>query len=300
MRAIGLVGKIAVAMIPFIPKSLLWRIAKRYVAGEDILSAIEQVKRLNSLGIRATIDILGEEVTDREKVKYFLEEYKQLVEKIHTENLNSGISVKPSMLGLRIDEEFMYENFEKLTSAAADASIFVRIDMEDSSATTPTIKLYKKLKERFDNVGVVLQAYLRRTLLDIAELPENSNVRLCKGIYDEPPGIAWQLYESVRANFLASLNKLFSRGFYVGIATHDELLIVESINIIDKLKKSRNDYEFQMLYGVRQKEAFSLVRESHPLRVYVPFGKDWYPYTIRRLRENPEIAGYILRAVIKR
>ena len=203
------------------------------------------------------------------------------------------MSIKPTALGLDLSYELCRENLETVLAEAARYGNFVRIDMEDSATTSDTLRLYRELREDgFDNVGVVLQAYLHRTLDDVRQLADlEPNVRLCKGIYVEPPTIAFTGYEDVRANYVRALDALLEGGAYVGIATHDEWLIGQALERVEGMDTS--DYEFQMLLGVRERRAGELVASGHRLRVYVPFGEHWYQYSLRRLQENPTMAGTI-------
>lgn len=293
----GIINWLLTLFIPLIPKFIVRRVSKRYVAGESLADAIRTVRELNKEGAMCTLDVLGEEVYEKAKAQSFVEEYIRVFDAIQREGLNSNVSIKPTMLGLKISEEFCLENVAKIFETAKRYSNFVRIDMEDHSCTDPTIRIYNEMQKRFGNGGIVFQSYLQRTLADIDNLPkEGGNVRLCKGIYIEPRRIAWKLYETVRANFLYALEKLIQRGIYVGIATHDERLVCGAIALIDKYKLKKEQYEFQMLLGVDPELRRTIIASGHRLRVYVPYGQDWYPYSIRRLRENPEIAAHIIKA----
>jgi proline dehydrogenase len=218
---------------------------------------------------------------------------------IAREKLDSNVSVKPTLLGLKIDEGFCRDNIARIAETARQYGNFLRIDMEDKSTTDATLRIYRDLHARYGNVGCVLQAYMRRTLGDIDDLPEQgASVRLCKGIYIEPRQVAWKGYETVRANFVNALEKLIVRGVYVGIATHDEYLACAASALIDKHGLKRDQYEFQMLLGVDDELRRILLAAGHRLRVYIPYGRDWYPYSMRRLRENPEVARHVLRAFL--
>jgi proline dehydrogenase len=210
--------------------------------------------------------------------------------------------VKLTALGLNLDRDLCRSNLIALVEEAAQFGNFVRIDMEDSSTTSETLALYRSLREEpRDNLGVVLQAALKRTLSDVAALADlRPNVRVCKGIYVEPPELAYQEDETIRLNFLDALDALFDLGSYVGIATHDDWLIGEAVALIERRGLGRDGYEFQMLLGVRPELGDELVREGHRLRIYVPFGRRWYEYSIRRLQENPKLAGYVALDTLKR
>jgi proline dehydrogenase len=292
-------NRLLVTGLPAVPKPIVGRVASRYVAGERLEDAVRAVRALNQQGAMATLDVLGEEVSERSKATESVEEYLRVFEAIDREKIDSNVSIKLTMLGLKIDEGFCRDNVARIVETAKRFGNFVRIDMEDYTTTDATLRIYRELHARFGNLGVVLQAYMRRTLRDIDELPaEGASVRLCKGIYIEPRAVAWKGYETVRHNYVQALDKLFSRGVYVGIATHDEYLACAATALIDKHGLKRDQYEFQMLLGVDEELRRILISAGHRLRVYVPYGRDWYPYSIRRLRENPEVARHVLRAMM--
>lgn len=294
----GIASWIIVKGLPLVPKAIVGRVASRYVAGERLEDALAVVEKLAAEGAMATLDLLGEEVSERAKATAAADEYVCMLEAIAARALPSNVSIKLTSLGLKIDADFCRENVERIVAAAARHGNFVRIDMEDHSTTDRTLAIYRDIFSRHQNVGVVFQAYMRRTLADIAALPaEGANVRLCKGIYIEPRTVAWKGYETVRMNFLRALEKLFATGVYVGIATHDEHLACGAVALVDRLKVPRERYEFQMLYGVDPELRKILIAGGHRLRVYVPYGKDWYPYSTRRLRENPEVATHVLKGM---
>lgn len=301
----SLFTSLVVRTLPLMPKALVWRVARRYVAGPTLADAVATVKRLNGEGAMATVDVLGEEVSERSLAARAADDYIAVLRAIATEKLDANVSIKPTMFGLKIDEGFCREQIERLVAAAHAQSTFVRIDMEDRTTTDATLRMYRHLHERYGNVGVVLQAYMRRTLRDAGELPSSGahsgwpvNVRLCKGIYVEPREVAWKGFDTVRAAFVAALDKLLQNGVYVGIATHDEYLVSAAAALLDRHRVPRERYEFQMLLGVEDELRRILVASGHRLRVYVPFGGDWYLYSLRRLRENPAIAGHVTRAVL--
>ncbi|MFY9826046.1 MAG: proline dehydrogenase family protein [Thermoanaerobaculia bacterium] len=292
-------NRLLVTTLPLVPKPIVGRVASRYVAGETLDDAVRIIRRLNQEGAMATVDVLGEEVSEREKAVAATEENLRVFAAIEREKLDANVSVKPTLLGLKIDEGFCRDNIGRLAEAAKAQGNFVRIDMEDQSTTDATLRIYRDLQARYGNVGCVLQAYMRRTLKDIDELPaEGASVRLCKGIYIEPRKVAWKGYETVRANFVNALEKLILRGVYVGIATHDEYLACAATGLLDKHGVPRDRYEFQMLLGVDDELRRILLAAGHRLRVYVPYGRDWYPYSMRRLRENPEVARHVLKAFL--
>ena len=283
--------------LPLMPRALVWRVAKRYVAGPKLDDAVATVQRLNGEGAMATVDVLGEEVHEKARATASVDEYLRVLEAIRGSGLDANVSIKPTMFGLKIDEGLCRRNVERLVAAAKEQGTFVRIDMEDRTTTDATLRLYRDLHARYGNVGVVLQAYMRRTLADIDALPDGANIRLCKGIYVEPPDVAYKGYEEVRTNFLAALDRLLGRGIYVGVATHDEYLVTESLQLLGRPQVPRERYEMQMLLGVAAPLRRRLVAAGHRLRVYVPFGEDWHAYSLRRLRENPAIAGHVTRAL---
>lgn len=293
-------NRVLVTGLPAVPKPIVGRVASRYVAGETLDDAVRVVRGLNGQGAMATVDLLGEEVHERDKATAAVEEYRHVFDAIAREGLDSNVSIKLTLLGLKIDEGFCRDNVARIAETAKGYGNFIRIDMEDSTCTDATLRIYQELQERYGNLGVVLQAYMRRTLSDIDGLPAaGGNVRLCKGIYVEPRRIAWKGYETVRANFVAALEKLILRGIYVGIATHDEYLACQATALVDKHGLQPHQYEFQMLLGVDEELRRILIAAGHRLRVYVPYGRDWYPYSIRRLRENPEVARHVLKALLK-
>jgi proline dehydrogenase len=292
-------NRLLVTGLPAVPKPIVGRVASRYVAGESLDAAIRVVRTLNQQGAMATLDVLGEEVSERAKATAAVEEYLQVFETIDREKVDSNVSIKLTLLGLKIDEGFCRDNVARIVETAKRFGNFVRIDMEDNTTTDATLRIYRELHARYGNLGVVLQAYMRRTLRDIEELPDQgASVRLCKGIYVEPRKIAWKGYETVRHNYVQALDKLFSRGVYVGIATHDEYLACAASALIDRHGLKPDQYEFQMLLGVDEELRRILIAAGHRLRVYVPYGRDWYPYSIRRLRENPEVARHVLKAMM--
>ncbi|MGH2921341.1 MAG: proline dehydrogenase family protein [Gaiellaceae bacterium] len=298
----ALLDRAIARLLPAVPKPLVQRISDRYIAGTTVADACRTVRELNQQGRMATIDVLGEEIASREEALEIVRAYREVFEAIEREGLDSNVSVKLTGLGLKLGYELCKQNLEAVVRHAAESGNFVRIDMEDSSCTNDTLRLYRELRaEGLDNVGVVLQAYLRRTILDVRDLlPLSANVRLCKGIYVEPPTIAYTDFQAVRDSFLQSLNELLSGGCYVGIATHDEWLVERGAELVEKHGLSREQYEFQMLLGVRPQLGDRLVADGHRLRIYVPFGEQWYGYSLRRLQENPKIAGYIAADTVSR
>jgi proline dehydrogenase len=287
--------------MPFVPKAVVGRVARRYVAGDTLDDAVHTLRALNEEGAMGTVDILGEEVREAAKTTAAVAEYVRLLVRIEDEKLDSNISIKPTMLGLKIDQALCENNLATIVSRAAEFKNFVRIDMEDHTCTESTIQLYRRMHEQHPStVGVVLQSYLHRTITDINHLlPLTPNIRICKGIYREPREIAWKDFETIRANFVFATEKLLSSGAYVGIATHDPHLVWAGMQIVDRLGLDRDRYEFQMLLGVDPELRRIILSNGHRLRVYVPYGRDWYPYSIRRLRENPSVAHHVVRAMFR-
>jgi len=293
-----LFDKLVVWTLPLVPKFLVRRVSNRYIAGPTLDDAMRVVRKLNQEGCCATLDVLGEHITKKDDAEAAVQEYVQALERINKEKLDSNISVKLTMLGLKLDREFCIENMRKLVQTARRFGNFVRIDMEDSSCTTDTLAVYHALKKDFDNVGFVIQAYLRRSIKDIREQMNcNSkiNVRLCKGIYIEPREIAYKDREIINSNYLYLLEELLAHDHYAAIATHDEKLVWAAFKLIDQLKLPHDQYEFQMLLGVEEQLRRLILKEGYKLRVYVPFGKQWYEYSVRRLKENPQLAGYVVK-----
>ena len=287
--------------LPLVPKFIVERFARPYVAGSTIDDAVKAIRSIMDEGAMATIDILGEEVVEREVATAYTNQYLDIFDVIASEHLDANVSVKPTMLGMKINESFCAENIDAIAGKAASMDNFLRIDMEDHTTTDPTLRIYRSMVDKHggNHVGVVLQAYLRRNIADINSLKDlTPNIRICKGIYREPRNVAWGAFESIRENFTYSVEKLLRAGSYVGIATHDAHLVWAAMTLIDRLGLTRDQYEFQMLYGVDPELRRIILDDGHRLRVYVPFGKDWYPYSMRRLRENPTIAKNVLLAML--
>ncbi len=285
--------------LPMTPKLVVGRVARRYVAGETMDDAVAVIRTLNGEGALATVDVLGEEVHQRAKAEAAVAEYLRLIDEIDRQNLDANISIKLTLLGLKIDRQECAEHVATIAGHAARVGNFVRIDMEDSSCTDATLAVYRDVLKRSGNVGIVLQAYMRRTIPDIRGLLELSpNVRLCKGIYREPREVAWQEFDTVRANFIYAMDTLLEGGAYVGIATHDPHLVWAGMRTVDRLGLEPHRYEFQMLLGVDPELRRIILKGGHRLRVYVPYGRDWYPYSVRRLRENPTVARHVVRSMI--
>ncbi len=283
--------------IMHIPGPLVHFFARGYIAGETLTEALQVARELNEQKMLVTLDILGEFIQTREEATYFKEQCLEILSALHREGLEANLSLKPTQMGLLLDEAFATANVREIVARAAELGTFVRIDMEDVACTDATLQLYRQLREEFPgHVGVVLQAYLRRTAADIESLREAPmNFRLCKGIYNESRAVAWKDPATINRSFTESLDRMFRHQAYVGIATHDEKLVFEALQLIERYQLGRDDYEFQMLLGVDEELRQILVEAGHRLRVYVPFGISWMPYSRRRLQENPTIARHALR-----
>jgi proline dehydrogenase len=271
----------------------------RYIAGEGLDDAVRVVKSINSKQMMATMDVLGENVSTREESLAAVSECEEVLHSINKHHLGANLSIKLTQFGLKIDEEFCHSNVKHLLGIASGYNNFVRIDMEDSSTTSETFELYRRLRsEGFENVGVVLQANLRRSTEDVRRLVSmKGNIRLCKGAYIEPEAIALKGKEEIRLHYLKLLKMLLEGECYVGIATHDDILIDKAYQTIQEMNLQKSGYEFQMLHGVRMKLRDKIVADGHRLRVYVPFGRYWYAYSIRRFKENPQMVRYVIDAL---
>jgi proline dehydrogenase len=287
-----------VAIVRIMPKSVVGIFSKKYIAGETLASAVKLVKEFNSKGIYATLDVLGESVNKKEDAVKAFNNAMQVFDAILENKLDANLSVKPTQLGLSFDPVLAREHITKLVERAAGINNFVRIDMEDSPYTDSTIDIYKYIFENYSNVGIVLQAYLKRSYNDTVVLNKlGTNYRLCKGIYVEPASVAYKHKQAVRDNYVKILECMLKNGNYVGIATHDKYLIDEAYRLIKELKVPNDKFEFQMLLGVTEDLRDKINSDGYKIRIYVPFGEDWYPYSIRRLKENPQIAGYIAKNI---
>jgi len=295
----SIVDRTLSATLPLIPRSLVRRFSARYIAGESQEQALDVVAALNREGAMATLDVLGEDLSERHEAETTRLIYERLLDAIVARKADANISVKLTAMGLKIDPALALEQMTRLCAYAKALGSFVRIDMEDSSCTEATLALYDRLRQDADNVGVVIQAYLRRSIDDVDRLVERrANVRLCKGIYIESRSIAYRDRDIVRRNFAFLLERLLRGGCYVGIATHDEILTWEGMRLVRELRLPVDRYEFQMLLGVDEPLRRILIAGGHRLRVYVPFGERWYEYSLRRLKENPQMAGYVLKNIL--
>ena len=300
-------NKLIAEMLPHFPKRLIWSFSKKYIAGAKLEDAIRVSKELNAENTMITVDVLGEFITNLDQAVETKDEYLEVIEEFEKNKINGNYSVKPTSFGLLLDEEVAYQNIRAVVAKAAEYGNFVRIDMEDSPCTDLEITLYRKLKAEFPtNVGLVVQAYMRRTLKDISDLLDihtdeaPTNYRLCKGIYIEPEAVAYKEFDIVNENFLKDLEFMFQNGIYAGIATHDQFLVEGAFKLIEKYNMPKEGYEFQMLYGVTPKLRQRVLDAGHRMRVYVPFGKDWFGYSTRRLKENPNILSHAMKSMINR
>ncbi len=300
-------NKLIASLLPYMPKKLVWIFSKPYIAGVDIESAIKASKKLNEQGIKVTIDVLGEFIKDLEEAEENKQEYLNVITRVEENNIDGNYSLKPTSFGLLIDKDICYEHIREIVKKSTSHNNFVRIDMEDSPCIDLEIELFRKLHAEFPkNVGLVFQAYMKRTLQDLENLLDIHsketplNYRLCKGIYVEPAEIAYKDHGEVNQHFLEDLEFLFKNKIYPGIATHDKFLINGSYKLLEKYKVPKEKYEFQMLYGVTPELRKSIVNNGHTMRVYVPFGKKWFGYSTRRLKENPKMASYIIKALFRK
>jgi proline dehydrogenase len=295
----NLVNQLILSAIQLLPRPLVRRFAMRYIAGEGLEDAVRVVKGINARQMLATMDVLGENVSTREESLAAVTESEEVLHSIHKHHLSANLSIKLTQFGLKIDRELCHSNVKRLLEIASGYNNFIRIDTEDSSTTSQTLELYGRLRsEGFENVGVVIQANMRRSEEDARRLVSmKANIRLCKGAYVEPEAIALKGKEEIRLNYLKLLKMLLRGKCYVGIATHDDFLIGEAYQTIQEMNLQKSDYEFQMLHGVRMKLRDKIIADGHRLRVYVPFGRYWYAYSIRRFKENPQMAWNVLQAI---
>jgi proline dehydrogenase len=276
------------------------QITRRFIAGENIDDAIAAIRDLNALGITASFDHLGESISSPEEAEAEVREYIHVLGRIADTGINSNVSVKLTQLGLDIDEKLCLDNTRRIVEEAARRSNFVRIDMEDSTKTEATLRIFRTLRSQFENVGIVLQAYLYRTERDLDEmLALGARIRLCKGAYDEPSDLAFPDKKDVDANYVKLTQKLLKSGIYHGIATHDEAMIAATKDFAARAGVDKRAFEFQMLYGIRRDLQVRLVKEGYGMRTYVPYGAYWYPYFMRRLAERPANIWFVLKNLIK-
>jgi proline dehydrogenase len=300
-----MINRLIANTLPLLPQRLVWLFSRSYIAGETVDEAMSACRALNDAGVKTTIDILGEFIQNLDEAKNNRNEYLSLIDTAQRLGIDGNYSVKPTMFGLLIDVEACYGHIRKIVARAARSGNFIRIDMEDSACVDLEIDLFRRLKAEFpENVGLVVQAYLRRTLDDLNSLMDLHtpaiplNYRLCKGIYAEPSRIAYQRHDEVNAHFLKALDFMFQNGVYAGIATHDRALVDGALDLIHRYGVPRNRYEFQMLYGVTPELRRTIVDAGHTMRVYVPYGRHWFGYSTRRLKENPKIVTSIIKSIL--
>ncbi|MDQ1297016.1 MAG: proline dehydrogenase [Bacteroidota bacterium] len=297
-------NKFISSVLPYFPKKFIWIFSRAYISGETVDDAMRVSKDLNSKKIKVTFDVLGEFIKNPEEAETNKKEYLDLIDITYKNSIDGNFSVKPTSFGLLIDKDICHRHIREIVAKAASYNGFIRIDMEDSPCTDMEIELFRKLKVEFPaNVGLVVQAYLKRTIDDIKGLADlNSEVaplsfRLCKGIYVEPEEIAYKKYEEINLHYLEDLEYMMKNKIHVGIATHDKILVDAAYDLLKKYNVPKHLYEFQMLYGVTPNLREKIVNDGHTMRVYVPFGEKWFAYSTRRLKENPKMASHIIKAI---
>jgi proline dehydrogenase len=274
--------------------------ARRFVAGETTAEAIEAIRELNRKGFTATLDNLGENVHNEQEAQKAADEYLRALDSIRDSSVDSNVSLKLTQFGLTLSEDFCRKNVEQIVLRAKEQNNFVRIDMEGSAYTTPTLKIFTALRQKHENVGIVIQAYLFRSQKDIEEaLQIRSRIRLCKGAYKEPPDISFEKKEDTDRNYVALMKILLKSGIYHGIATHDPNMIQATKDFVQKENIGRDQFEFQMLYGIRRDLQEQLVKEGYRMRIYVPYGTEWYSYLMRRMAERPANLLFVARNLIR-
>ena len=298
----SLINNIIINTIPILPRKIVKIVSDKYVAGNEIKDAISKTKKLNDQHLHVTIDLLGEHVKDLNEVESVTKTYLKLLDEINLSSLKSNISVKPTHIGLDLSLDTFYSNALRLVKSAKEKNNFIRFDMENSSTTDSTINVFKEIHKDFKNVGTVFQAYLKRSYTDIEKLSENKiNFRLCKGIYNEDASIAYKSYNEINSNYLKIAEMAFKNGCYIGLATHDLNLTEKLYDLIEKHNVSKENFEFQILYGVPMKGWIKRhLKNNFKVRVYLPYGPQWYEYSIRRLKENPNIAKYVAKSIFKK
>ena len=297
-----MINQLIASTIPALPKWFVRFFSGPYVAGETIEDALAHVQKINNSGFAATIDILGEHTTKIEASRSITTDYCDLYNKINQRSLDCNLSIKPTHLGLDISFEIAKSNFEKIINDAEKFSNFLRLDMESSSQTDDTLRIYNYCLKKYSKIGVVLQAYLKRSISDINILAKPGfNARICKGIYKENSSIAYKGPDEIRNNFLKMVEIMILKKAYACFATHDQGLIDRILKLIKKYKLGKDQCEFQVLYGVPMNGRLEeLIKNGYKVRVYVPFGPDWYDYSLRRLKENPDIASYVIKNIFSK
>jgi proline dehydrogenase len=302
-----MLNKAIVSILPIVPQKLVWLFSRRYIAGENLEDALKVARDFNMRGIEVTLDVLGEFQTNKEKIEYYKSTYLETINESVKAGIRTTFSLKPTMFGLLIDKDLCFGHIRDIVHAVSMNGSMIRIDMEDSECTSKELDLFKYLYREFPkNVGIVLQAYLKRTIDDLKDLYRLNNgnipvnIRLCKGIYIEPEQISYKKRDEINDHFIKDLEYMLANRFYAAIATHDHLLIDASYQLIEKYNVAHDMVEFQMLYGVTPELRDSVVNKNYKMRIYVPFGKDWFNYCTRRLKENPKMVSDILKALFIR
>jgi len=300
-------NKMIAGILPYMPKKLVWLFSKRYIAGEKLDDALREARKLNAEQTMVTVDILGEYIKELSEATENKKQYIDLIRRFTDEKIDGNFSVKPSMFGLLLDKESCYQNIREIVAVADECDSFIRVDMEDSTCTDAEIEIFRRLKAEFPTrVGLVVQSYMRRTLNDVRDLMDMHseeaplNFRLCKGIYVEPVEVAYKKYQEVRDHYVEDLEYMLQNGIYVGIATHDKYLVDKAFELLEKYKTPKDKYEFQMLYGVTPDLRSRITDAGHRMRVYVPYGSQWFGYSTRRLKENPNMTWLIIKALFVR
>ncbi len=276
------------------------RVSRRFVAGESTDDAIRAIQTLNKSGFTATLDYLGENITKLEEASHATQEYVSAVDKIQKASADSNVSLKLTQFGLALDEAACARNVEKVVQRAAGFENFVRIDMEGSPFTDSTLRVFTSLRRKYENVGIVIQAYLFRSEKDIEDMLQlKSRIRLCKGAYKEPPEISFKKKSDTDLNFIKLMKILLKSDIYHGIATHDPNMIRATKDFVRLENIAKDKFEFQMLYGIRRDLQEQLIREGYRLRIYVPYGEQWYSYLMRRMAERPANLMFVLRNLFR-
>ncbi len=292
-----LINNLIIQILPFLPKFLVKIVASPYIAGITDEEMLQNVEKLNRKGFKVAIDILGEHVKTENEAEEITKRYSRIYDEINKRNLLANISIKLTHIGQDLGIDIVRNNLSKLVEAAKKNNNFLRLDMENTPYTSETIQLYKEMFNNYNQIGIVIQAYLHRSIDDIKALSNDKfNVRICKGIYVEDPHLVLNDYDDIRENYISLVKESLNNGSYVGIATHDEFLIDSLYSWILKNNISKDRYEFQVLHGVpMQKKLKKLMEDGNTVRVYLPYGDNWYDYSVRRLKENPKMAGYIIK-----
>ncbi|MBK9384911.1 MAG: proline dehydrogenase family protein [Planctomycetes bacterium] len=297
----GLFHSLVVRSLHFIPKPILRKLSDRYIAGDTLEEAVKKAQVLQARGFSSILDVLGEDTETQEEALRAVDDYKRAVAAAGQHRLQTYVSIKPTQFGLRRSASDAEKNYRAVLDVARGAKIFTRVEMEDHTTTDGTIALFDALRRDYADVGIVIQAYLRRTLQDLRRLVMQPgkgrlNVRLCKGIYVEPHAIAWKDPFLINENYRRGLEILLGGGAFVSVATHDERIVFDTLEVVDRLGLSKQDFEFAMLLGVMEPLRDMLLAQGYPVRVYIPYGPQWRPYSLRRLRRNPALLGAVMRA----